>query len=122
MSSPWGGIYLSAINRNQQSKFEQAQKVLITLDIRVEYLGKAVVSTRHNTYIGEHLMLEGKTYSIDIQTTVLASGLLNTICCISDSANSYEQTFNLAPNEPASSVVADNNKLSISILAIPCSS
>ncbi|WP_299806113.1 hypothetical protein [uncultured Shewanella sp.] len=131
MSSPLGGLYISSLNRNKQTKFDLSRRVYIRLDVTLEYNGQVLVSQYRCFYVGEAQVFDTEYASIIIKSSFIdsanspsiQSGLLNLKCQVSCLLHDKEfnglQELNLSPHEPLSCLVNGHERLKITLCGKP---
>ena len=83
MSSPLGGFYIEARNRNTKRQFEQGSRVQIKLVLKLETDKQTVFEQTQSVYCGETNTFENEAFSVLVKSEILGSGLLQVDCHIS---------------------------------------
>jgi hypothetical protein len=117
MSSPLGGFYLRAAQRQQKAKFDLSNRTQVQLKLSLYSGEDIVVKVCSEIYVGEPQQFKGREYSVEVLSSILASGLLNVVCTIFHHGIIGKQEFNLSPNEQISSIVEASGDLKLSVSA-----
>ena len=123
MSSPLGGFYINARNRNTARKADMANRLKLNVYINLQHQGITLIDQIQPVLSEQNTRIESDTAIIDIIITSTANQLLNIDCQAThkhanDQATSLgQQTLSLSLEETLTTLLAgdENTRLTVQI-------
>ena len=120
MSSPYGGFYLNAINRKEQKKFVESKQIFMQLTFSIEKARQCLLSHSDKCLLGEPYSIEQDDWQVNIQPSILDSGLLQLNCTFrqtSEDDDIAHQVITLSGGEKVTTFLADMPEIAINLSA-----
>jgi len=118
MSSPLGGFYIAARNRNTKRQFELDSRIKITLSLSLSIKQKTVLVQEKTIYCEEDNVFKEDEFTIQVKSNLLKSGLLQLDCYMFEKDGCIgNQVVNLENGETLSTLVVGKSDVKLKVCA-----